>query len=188
MAHYVNNQDFLVGIVDYGKSVRRAKRLKQEKPRVPEYLGKCILEIANHLAFKPNFINYSFRDEMISDAIENCLIYIDNFDPKKSKNPFAYFTQIAYYAFLRRIHKEKRVLSTKQRYIDNIDIHDIVVIKGDETEYANAILNAARQHIEQVPTIPVPEIPNKYRRKPKYLIDDSDGDPADQNEDSNEDD
>lgn len=180
MAHYVNNQDFLAALITYGKGVRRAKRKRQEKPMVPEYVGKCILEIANHLAFKPNFINYSFRDEMVSDAVENCLMYIDNFNPKKSRNPFAYFTQIAYYAFLRRIHKEKRVLTTKQKFIENMDIHDMVVIKGDETEYANAIINNMRQNIEQVPTIPVPEIPNKYRRKPKYLIVDEEDDPADQ--------
>lgn len=187
MAHYVNNKEFLAAIVEYGKDVRRAKRNKQEKPRVPENLGKNILDIATHLAFKPNFINYSFKDEMISDAVENCLTYIGNFDPKKSQNPFAYFTQIAYYAFLRRIHKEKRVLSTKQRYIDNLDIHDLVVIKGDETEYGNAILANMKSHVDQVPTIPVPEIPNKYRRKPKYLIVDEDDDPADQDQEEDND-
>ena len=182
MAHYVDNKKFLEAIIIYGKDVRRAKRLKKEKPQVTEYLGSCILQIANHLAFKPNFINYSFRDEMISDAVENCLTYIDNFDPKKSKNPFAYFTQIAYYAFLRRIHKEKRVLSTKQRYIENLDIHDLVSLKGDETEYGNAILNNMRAHAEQLPTIPVPEIPDKFRRKPKYLqiIDEDDEQPEDE--------
>lgn len=169
MAHYVNNGDFFKALVEFGKDVRRAKRQRKEEPRVPEYLGTCILQISNHLAFKPNFINYSFRDEMISDAVENCLTYIKNFNPKKSKNPFAYFTQIAYYAFLRRIHKEKRVLSTKQKYIENLDIHDLVAIGGNETEYANAILNNMRNNAEQLPTIPMPEVPEKYRRKPKYL-------------------
>jgi len=185
MAHYVDNKAFLQALVEHGKAVRKAKRLKTEKPRVSDYLGTCILQIANHLSFKPNFINYSFKDEMISDAVENCLMYIENFDPKKSSNPFAYFTQISYYAFLRRIHKEKRVQHTKQAYIENLDIHDLVVIKGDETEYANAILANLRSHADQSPGYTVvPESPNKYRRKPKYLIPDAEADTADQDEET----
>lgn len=182
MAHYVNNADFLAALTKYRKELKDAKKAGKESPRVPEYLGKCILEISTHLAFKPNFINYSFRDEMISDAVENCLTYIGNFDPKKSKNPFAYFTQIAYYAFLRRIHKEKRVLATKQKYIENMDIHDLVVGDGD---YANAIIANVRQltGADNIPNIPIPEVPEKYRRKPKYLMTASDDDDAEFEED-----
>jgi DNA-directed RNA polymerase specialized sigma24 family protein len=176
VAHYVDNKEFYKALVEYGKDVRRAKRNGMEKPDVTEYLGGCILQISQHLAFKPNFANYSFKDEMISDAVENCLKYIGNFNPKKSTNPFAYFTQIAYYAFIRRIHKEKRVAVTKQKYIENLDIHDLVMIRGDESQYANAILANMRQHADQLPTIPVPEIPDKYRRKPKYLSEGEDDD------------
>ncbi len=183
MAHYVDNKEFLNALIVHAKDVRRAKRNKETKPRVTDFLGTCVLQIATHLAFKPNFINYSFKDEMVSDAVENCLMYLDNFDPKKSRNPFAYFTQISYYAFLRRIQKEKRVLTTKKRYIENLDIHDLVVIKGDETEYANAILASMRSHVDQTPVFSVPEIPNKYRRKPKYLITDENADSADQDVD-----
>ena len=81
-----------------------------ERPQVTNYIGECFVKIANHLAYKSNFVNYTFRDEMILDGIENCLTYMDNFDPAKSKNPFAYFTQIIYYAFIRRIQKEKKQL------------------------------------------------------------------------------
>lgn len=183
MPHYVNNKEFLKALVDHGVSIRRAKRLKQDIPQVSEYLGTCIVQISTHLAFKPNFVNYSFRDEMVSDAIENCLIYIHNFDPKKSSNPFAYFTQIAYYAFLRRIHKEKHHQNVKQKYIDNIDIHDLVVIRGDETEHANAILASMRQYVDQTRITKVPENPNKFKRKPKYLIEDENADSADQDTD-----
>ena len=78
-----------------------------EPPQITNYLGECILKIANHLSYRPNFIKYTYREEMISDGIENCLQYIDRFDPAKSSNPFAYFTQIIYYAFVRRITKER---------------------------------------------------------------------------------
>jgi DNA-directed RNA polymerase specialized sigma24 family protein len=106
--HYVDNKRFLEELKLYRKSVQDAEADGAERPRIPNYIGECFLLIAQRLSYKPNFINYTFRDDMISDGIENCLLYIDNFNPEKSQNPFAYFTQIIYYAFLRRIQKEKR--------------------------------------------------------------------------------
>ena len=103
--HYVNNKEFLAAITEYRQSRLAAEAAGESKPRVTNYLGECFVKIANHLAYKANFVNYTFRDEMILDGIENCITYIDNFDPEKSKNPFAYFTQITYYAFIRRIKK-----------------------------------------------------------------------------------
>lgn len=111
-SHYVNNADFLKALKDYKQKVKEAEEAGDPKPQVNNYIGECILKIANHLSYKPNFINYTYRDEMISDGIENCIMYIDNFNPDRSSNPFAYFTQIIYFAFLRRIQKEK-----KQTYI-----------------------------------------------------------------------
>ncbi len=110
--HYVDNERFLAEIVEYKKQVVIAKEQGADKPRVSEYIGKCIYLIAENLSHKPRFMNYSFRDELVSDAIENCFLYFDNFNPDISKNPFAYFTQIIYYAFHRRISKEE-----KNRYI-----------------------------------------------------------------------
>lgn len=115
VVHYVNNADLLKAIVQYKKDCRQAKREGEPKPRMPEYVGKCLLLIAENLSHKPNFASYTCRDEMVGDAIENCCMYFDNFDPKKSKNPFAYFTQITYFAFLRRIQKEKRLLYAKYK-------------------------------------------------------------------------
>ena len=106
--HYVNNAEFLEAMKGYRKAVNKAKREKQTKPPVTDYIGSCFLKIANLLSYRPNFINYTFRDDMISDGIENCLQYLDNFNPAKSNNPFAYFTQIIYFAFIRRIQKEKK--------------------------------------------------------------------------------
>jgi hypothetical protein len=110
--HYVDNVKFLEDIVEYKKKVAHAAEHGLEKPRVSEYTGKCIWLITENLARKPRFMNYSFIDEMKSDAIENCFLYFDNFNPEISQNPFAYFTQIIYYAFHRRISKEE-----KNRYI-----------------------------------------------------------------------
>lgn len=120
--HYVNNADFLAALVEYRKSVKKAEKAKDKRPRVPEYVGECLMKIAVHLSYKPNFSNYIFRDEMVSDGIENCLQYIDNFDPEKSKNPFAYFTQIIYFAFLRKIAKEKKLLYTKMKLTERMNV------------------------------------------------------------------
>ena len=115
--YYVNNKEFLEAITVYRNSVIAAKESGDTRPRVPNYIGDCFLKIATHLSYKPNFVNYMFREDMICDGIENCVQYIENFNPEKSKNPFAYFTQIIYYAFLRRIQKEKRQLEIKNKIL-----------------------------------------------------------------------
>ena len=122
--HYINNADFLKALVDYKELCDTAEKEKKLEPPIPNYIGECFLKIADHLSRKPNFVSYSFRDEMISDGIENCLMYFKNFDPIKSKNPFAYFTQIIYYAFLRRIMKEKKQLYVKYKATENFGILD----------------------------------------------------------------
>jgi hypothetical protein len=122
--HYVNNADFLTALIEYRSNCDIAKTEGKEDPRIPNYIGECFLKIAEHLSRKPNFISYSFRDEMISDGIENCLMYFRNFDPDKSKNPFAYFTQIIYFAFLRRIMKEKKQLYVKYKATQQFGILD----------------------------------------------------------------
>ena len=122
--HYINNADFLKALVDYKELCDTAEKEKKPEPPIPNYIGECFLKIADHLSRKPNFVSYSFRDEMISDGIENCLMYFKNFDPIKSKNPFAYFTQIIYYAFLRRIMKEKKQLYVKYKATEQFGILD----------------------------------------------------------------
>jgi len=116
--HYVNNKDFLDALVKYREEVARAKEQGLDKPPIPRYIGECILKIATHLSFKPNFVNYMFKDDMISDGIENSIQYLHNFDPEKSQNPFAYFTQIIHYAFLRRIQREKRQMEIRSKIIE----------------------------------------------------------------------
>ena len=122
--HYINNPDFLQALIDYKKAQKDALKAKKPPPPIPNYIGECFMKIAEGLSHKPNFINYSYRDEMMSDGIENCLMYFNNFDPTKSKNPFAYFTQIIYYAFLRRIQKEKKQLYVKYKATEQMGILD----------------------------------------------------------------
>ena len=135
--HYVDNKRFLQAMIDYRKMVKKAKQDKQYKPPVPDNIGECFLKIANHLSYRPNFINYTFRDDMISDGIENCLQYLDNFNPTKSNNPFAYFTQIIYYAFVRRIQKEKKQTIIKQRLIVDSNYDDMTLQPGEDREFKN---------------------------------------------------
>ena len=135
--HYVNNKEFLAAIVAYKQSIVDAEGLGQPKPRITNYLGECFLKIATHLSYKPNFVNYMFKDDMICDGIENCVQYINNFNPEKSKNPFAYFTQIIHYAFLRRIQKEKKQLEIRQKIIEKSGFEEVMSAddSGKSSEY-----------------------------------------------------
>jgi len=139
--HYVNNKDFFEAIVAY-----KLKLQENSNTRVPDYIGQCILAICTKLSTKPNFIGYSFRDEMIADAIENCIVSVNGFDPEKSSNPFAYFTQIAWNAFIRRISKEKKQQYIKHKnmvnnmLISELDDESFAMMSGKKTEY-NEITN-----------------------------------------------
>ena len=140
--HYVDNKKFLEAMVAYKDKVNNAKENNREKPDVTNYIGECFLKIANHLSYRPNFINYTYRDDMISDGIENCLQYMSNFDPNKSTNPFAYFTQIIYYAFIRRIQKEKKQQFVKQKLIQNAGVENIMDrLEGDDAQYRSQLLD-----------------------------------------------
>jgi DNA-binding transcriptional regulator GbsR (MarR family) len=121
--HYVNNKEFSQAVVDYVTSVNEARDKLEDEPIIPEYIGRCFLKIAEGLSHKPNFVGYTYREEMVMDAVENCIKAIMNYDVKKATrtglpNAFAYFTQITYYAFLRRIAKEKKQQEIKEKYID----------------------------------------------------------------------
>lgn len=141
MAHYVNNKDFLDALIKHRDKCAEASKEGKEKPIVSNYIGDCILKIATHLSYKPNFINYSYRDDMILDGVENCIQYLDNFNPDKSSNPFAYFTQIIYYAFLRRIAKEKKQSYIKGKLIQDMPFEAFELQEGDEDkEFHNAYL------------------------------------------------
>ena len=125
--HYVNNKEFLAALIKYREDKEIAVLQNKPKPPIPRYIGECFLKIANHLSFKPNFVNYMFKEDMISDGIENCVQYIHNFNPEKSQNPFAYFTQIIHYAFLRRIQREKRQLEIKNKILERSGFSEVFV-------------------------------------------------------------
>ena len=135
--HYVDNKVFLQAMIEYKDKCEKAEKRKRKKPPVTNYIGECFLKIANHLSYRPNFINYTFRDDMISDGIENCLQYLDNFNPAKSNNPFAYFTQIIYYAFVRRIQKEKKQVTIKQKLIMEANYDDLTLQPGEDRDIKN---------------------------------------------------
>ena len=149
--HYVNNKELLEAMIVYRAKVAIAREafIKkypdrdppksgpwEGKPPISNYLGSCFLKIATHLSYKPNFVNYMFREDMISDGIENCVQYIHNFDPEKSRNPFAYFTQIIHYAFLRRIQKEKKQLDIKTKIIEKTGFDEVMMV--DDTALAGS--------------------------------------------------
>jgi hypothetical protein len=121
--HYVDNKKFYEEILLHKKKVDEAKEKGIEEPRLPNYIGECIYKIAKNLSTKPCFINYSYRDEMVSDGIENCIMYFHDYDPNRGVNPFAYFSQIIYYAFLRRIGKEEKNRYTIYKNLQHTIIH-----------------------------------------------------------------
>jgi hypothetical protein len=122
--HYVNNKEFHEALIVYKTKCNIAKEKGEPKPQISTYLGDCFLKIATHLSYRPNFVNYMFRDDMISDGVENCLQYIHNFDVERT-NPFAYFTQIVYYAFLRRIGKEKKQVEIKEKILERTSFDEV---------------------------------------------------------------
>ena len=143
--HYVDNKLFLQAMTEYKEKCDKAKARNRKNPPVTNYIGECFLKIANHLSYRPNFINYTFRDDMISDGIENCLQYLNNFNPKKSKNPFAYFTQIVYYAYLRRIAKEKRQQSIREKILERKGYEEVFHSDGTDDQ---ASLEAIKASVE----------------------------------------
>ena len=146
--YYVNNKEFLAAITEYRHLVINARENDKPRPRVPNYIGECFLKIATHLSYKPNFVNYMFRDDMISDGIENCVQYIHNFDPEKSRNPFAYFTQIIHYAFLRRIQKEKKQLEIKTKIIEKTGYDEVMVVDDGALTSSSSDYNTIKDNIQ----------------------------------------
>ena len=144
--HYVNNKEFLAALIKLREDREIAEIRGNEKPRIPRYIGECFLKIATHLSFKPNFVNYMFKEDMISDGIENCVQYIKNFNPEKSSNPFAYFTQIIHYAFLRRIQKEKRQMDIRSKIIERSGFEE--VMSGDGDVYSSSDYNSIKENIQ----------------------------------------
>src|SRR5210317_732458 len=161
--HYVNNAEFLETKKANKKAVDTAIKQKKEKPLVSDYIGSCFLKIANHLSYRPNFINYTFRDDMISDGIENCLQYLDNFNPAKSSNPFAYFTQIIYFAFVRRIQKEKKQTTIKHRLIMDSNYDDVALQPGDDSEFKNQFREFLQKNVRMEE--PVKKVTKKKKKK-----------------------
>ena len=151
--HYVDNKKFLEAMIEHREKIEKAEKQGRKKPVVTNYIGECFLKIANHLSYRPNFINYTFRDDMISDGIENCLQYMNNFNPEKSKNPFAYFTQIIYYAFIRRIQKEKKQMQIKSKLIANAGVENMMdQLAGDDAQYQSQLLDYLQRNLKEEPT------------------------------------
>ena len=145
---YVDNKKFFQAMCDYKTAIAEAENVGEERPIVPNYIAECIMKIATHLSHKPNFVNYTFREDMICDGIENCLQYIDNFDPEKSKNPFAYFTQIIYFAFVRRITREKKQSKIKDRLLKRSNIEDMIMVQehDDAGAYQRQFMDFLQQY------------------------------------------
>jgi hypothetical protein len=132
MADYINNKQFNEILIEYKNKCNEAKLNNEKIPPVPNEIGKCFILISKKLASKGNFSGYTYKDEMVGDAIENCLMAVHNFDPQKSSNPFAYFTQIIWYAFLRRIEKEKKQTYVKYKSLENLIIDDSLLEEGGD--------------------------------------------------------
>ena len=165
--HYVNNKEFLEAMKIYRQSVLSARESKKQDPPISDYIGECFLKIANHLSYRPNFINYTYKEDMISDGIENCLQYVSNFDPAKSSNPFAYFTQIIYYAFIRRIQKEKKQTIIKQKLIMKAGLDDLVLQPGDDGVFQNQYADFMQKNM--VVDEEKPKVRKKKKKEPRKL-------------------
>ena len=146
--HYVNNKELLHALIVYKNKVKEAQENEKPKPRITNYLGECFLKIATHLSYKPNFVNYMFREDMISDGIENCVQYINNFDPNKSTNPFAYFTQIIHYAFLSRIQKEKKQMDIKNKILEKTGYDQVFNVDDNVLSNSKSDYNSIKDNVQ----------------------------------------
>jgi len=167
-SHYVDNKKFLQALIDYRQSVVEAAEKGEDPPIVSKYIGECFIKIATHLSYKSNFINYTFKDDMISDGIENCLTVVAKFDPAKSSNPFAYYTQVIYFAFIRRIQKEKKQQATKYKLIENMDI-DALISQEQDGEFGSQFLDYLKR---QMDTIDIEKRVMSIPKKAKKVRDD----------------
>lgn len=148
--HYVNNRDFSQAVVNYCTSVEDARQSGDNTPVVPDYIATCFLKIAEGLSHKANFSRYTYREEMVMDAVENCLKAIENYNIEAATrtgapNAFAYFTQISWYAFLRRIQKEKKQQDIKLKYMTSSGIEDFVTSNPDDVEAQRIVQNFVDQ-------------------------------------------
>jgi hypothetical protein len=155
--HYVNNADFSQAVVDYVTVVNEAKNNQDTIPLVPDYIAQCFLRIAEGLSHKSNFIRYTYREEMVMDAVENCLKAINNYDIEAATrtgkpNAFAYFTQISWYAFLRRIAKEKKQQDIKIKYLTRSGVENFIDVGGEDiaAHVAGAFVDTLRDRIDKV--------------------------------------
>lgn len=155
--HYVNNSDFSTAVVEYVRSLEEAKKNNEELPIVTNYIAECFLKISEGLSHKANFIRYTYREEMVMDAVENCLKAIDNYNLEVATrtgkpNAFAYFTQIAWYAFLRRIQKEKKQQDIKMKYVSESGIEEFLMSNGDDdiNQAAQQFVDVLKDRIDKV--------------------------------------
>ena len=132
--HYVDNEAFFGEMKKWKQRVHDAREVEENDPPTTEFMGECFLKICEHLAMRPNFINYTFRDDLVSDGIENCLLYAHNFNPEKSKNPFSYFTQIIHHAYVRRIVKERKIKHVKYLYVERSGILNELTTEGEDNK------------------------------------------------------
>ena len=160
--HSVNNKEFSLAVVDYCNRLQKAQKQKSKKiPVIDNYIAECFLKIAEGLSHKSNFIRYTYREEMVMDAVENCLKAIKNYDIETATrtgtpNAFAYFTQIAWYAFLRRIDKEKKQQDIKLKYMANIDYEDLVDNENSTEQSDEAgqfLVDTLRQKIDDIKSV-----------------------------------
>ena len=181
--HYVNNADFSSAVVEYVKEVRKAKANNEQLPIVTNYIASCFLKIAEGLSHKSNFIRYTYREEMVMDAVENCLKAIENYNLETATrtgkpNAFAYFTQITWYAFLRRIAKEKKQQDIKLKYLTSSGLETFVEVEGDTlaNTVAQQFVDFLKDRIDKVKATDdaVKEFVKKEKRKKREMKADSD--------------
>jgi hypothetical protein len=181
--HYVNNADFSSAVVEYVKEVRKAKAKNEQLPIVTDYIAECFLKIAEGLSHKSNFIRYTYREEMVMDAVENCLKAIENYNLETATrtgkpNAFAYFTQITWYAFLRRIAKEKKQQDIKLKYLTSSGLETFVEVEGDTlaNTVAQQFVDFLKDRIDKVKATDdaVKEFVKKEKRKKREMKADSD--------------
>lgn len=177
--HYINNKEFSLAVVEYVKTVNEAKEKGKQIPKVTDYIATCFIKIAEGLSHRPNFVRYTYREEMVMDGVENCLRAVNNYKIETATrtgnpNAFSYFTQIVYFAFIRRIAKEKKQQDIKMRFIEKMGIEDFTALGMDEAGAAEtmAYVDTLRQRMQTVKAkdTAIKEFAKKEKQKEKLEL------------------
>ena len=148
--YYVDKEHFTRCVIAEAREIRTAIANGDELPQISDYVAECIFKICTKLSNSGKFRSYTFLEEMVGDSIVDCVAAVKNFDPEAKTrsgkpNAFGYFTQVAWFAFLRRINTEKKQWAKQNKIRSTLTVHDF----GDHIDTDDKATQILNRYIEE---------------------------------------